>query len=610
MAGGTGRVDRPIADYALIGNGRTAALVARNGSIDWCCWPRFDSPAVFCRLLDAHHGGAFRVEPTTAYETSRSYIDQTNILATTFVTADGQVRITDFMPAPSDAGGSRVFPHRVLRKIEGLSGRVELEIEFRPTFDYARVPAELLLDPRGAVARTAEEALSLVSALPLEPHSGALAGRCTVAAGERIWLILTHSPRDGAENGLRFSDAEADAEFDRTIDYWNRWASACSYEGPYHEVVLRSALVLKLLIFEPSGGLIAAPTTSLPEEIGGVRNWDYRYSWLRDSGLMLDVMQQLGYHDESLHFIDWLEGICLGCSGNLQIMYTVDGSPVPAEEPLDHLGGYRGSRPVRIGNAAGQQTQRDAEGHILDAVFLCLERMPRPVRPELWNLLRWLANRVAADWREPDQGPWEVRGEPRHFLYSKLYCWVALDRAVRLAERAGLPGDLDRWRQERQAIREAVLTHGYHGEVGAFTQSFGSTVLDASALTIPLVELLPATDPRVGSTMEQVRKQLMRGGLVYRYLDDDGLPGREGSFALCSFWLVSNLAQAGRLDEARELFERVCGHANDLGLLAEEIAPDSGELLGNFPQGFTHLGLVRAALHIAGAEQLLNESGQ
>lgn len=289
--------------------------------------------------------------------------------------------------------------------------------------------------------------------------------------------------------------------------------------------------------------------------------------------------------------------------GDLQIMYAVDGRSVPDEELLNHLAGYRGSRPVRIGNRAGAQTQRDAAGHVVDAVVLCLERMPRRVRPELWRLLRQLADRAAAVWREPDQGPWEMSGKARHFLCSKLYCWVALDRAVRLAQRVGLTGDLQHWRREQETIRQVILAEGYCEEVGAFTQSFGSTTLDASVLTMPLVGFLPATDPRMVSTTDRIRRKLGRGSLLYRYLDDDGLPGREGSFSLCSFWLVSNLALAGRVQEAREAFEQICGHANDLGLMGEEIDPASGELLGNFPQGFTHLGLVRAALHIAEAQR-------
>jgi GH15 family glucan-1,4-alpha-glucosidase len=595
-----------IADYGIIGNGQTVALVSRGGSIDWCCWPRFDSPAVFCRLLDRDRGGFFRVEPVASYETSRSYASSTNVLVTTFRTSAGDVQVTDFMPAPSGASETeegRAFPHRILRKVEGTAGNVELEVEMRPSFDYARASATFEIRPEGALARHADEVLSLVSPVALHQRDEALRARVSIAHGECAWFSLTHAPADRAREGLNISRADVESQLQRTLDYWTRWSAVCQYEGPHRDLVVRSALVLKLLIFEPSGALVAAPTTSLPETIGGVRNWDYRYTWLRDSGLMLDMLQQLGYHEESLRFIDWLQGLDQDAKGHLRIMWSVGGKPVPREQLLEHLSGYKNSRPVRIGNNAADQVQQDAEGHVIDAVVLCLERMPRPIKPELWKLMQYFADRTAHTWQRPDHGPWEMRGEPQHYLYSKLYCWVALDRALRFAENGGLDADKDLWRKERDLVRAEILTRGYCEEQGAFTQSFGSKVLDASALTIPLVGFLPASDPRVRSTTERIQRELGRNGLLYRYLVDDGLSGQEGTFTLCTLWLVSNLAQAGKIDEARSLMERVCSYANDLGLLAEEIDPKTGELLGNFPQGFTHLGLVRAALHIAEAEK-------
>ena len=595
------RPESSIADFAIIGNGQTAALVDRRGSIDWCCWPRFDSPAVFCRLLDAERGSFFQIAPPQPFEVTRTYVGETNILMTTFSTATGQVRNQDFMPAPDDEDRQSI-PHRILRKIQGLRGSVELEVTFRPSFNFAQANAEFFCDSRGARAISEQGALSLVCPIPLQKQAEALVGRRVIEAGDELWIALTHCPPNDAEAHLDFTVDEAESEYHRTQDYWQRWLSKCIYDGPDQQLVRRSLLALKLLFFHPSGGLVAAPTTSLPEDIGGVRNWDYRYTWLRDSGLMLDVLQQLGYHDESLQFIDWLERLHTDEQTNLKIMYTVDGTTVPSERELDHLAGYRGSRPVRVGNAAADQIQLDVYGHVIDAVVLCIERMPRPVRPELWELLTAWADQAATHWRQPDRGPWEVRGEPQHFLYSKLYCWVALDRAVRLAEDNKLVGPLDRWRNERDAIRQAILAQGFHKELQSFTQTLDGATVDASVLTLPLNNFLSASDPRMLSTIQCVQSRLMDGGLLSRYTEDS-LPGTEGAFVLCCFWLVSNLALADCVEDARQLFDHVCGFANDVGLLAEEIDPDTGELLGNFPQGFAHLGLIRAALHLAEAER-------
>jgi alpha,alpha-trehalase len=587
-----------ISDYAVIGNGQTAALVDCGGSIDWCCWPRFDSPAVFCRLIDAKRGGNFRVAPTGTFRQCRSYVPETNILQTRFTTGSGKLLLTDLMPAPAERDGEQVFPHRILRLVECTDGQIELDIVFRPSFDYARTTPCFQEHPRGSIAYGENEALGLVSRLPLELHSQQAIGRFRVSAGHRFWLILTHGPSADADELIRFSEDDAETEYDRTLNYWRRWAGQCRYEGPYRQQVVRSALVLKLLIFQPEGGLIAAPTTSLPAEIGGERNWDYRYTWLRDSGLVLDSLQQLGYHNESMQFIDWLEKLCLGKEDELRVLYRVDGKPAPNEHVLEHLSGYRNSKPVRIGNGAAEQTQVDNYGQIVDAVLLCYKRMPRAMGPDVWRLLRKLVNRAAERWDEPDQGPWELRQPPQHHLYSKLYCWVGLDRAIRFAEQHGLPGEIDGWRTQRDAVRQEILSRGYTTSVGAFTQSFGSRHLDASALTVPLVGFLPADDDRVLSTLQRIERDLTEAGLVYRYRFDDGLPGSDSTFALCSFWLVMNYALVGLTEKARALFEHICRFANDVGLLSEQINPASRELLGNFPQGFTHLGLIRAALHL------------
>lgn len=602
---------RPIGDYALIGDGRTAALVARDGSVDWCCWPRFDSPAVFCRLLDARRGGWFQVSPVGAYGASRRYLEDGNVVATTFTTSSGTVRLTDLMPVPEarpPEGDGRAprreeSTGRLLRVVEGLDGEVEIEVTFRPTFSYARADTRLAPHPGGATARFGSELLALACPAPLaSDRAGALRGRVRVSAGDRLWLDLTYHA-GGDRSPAPFDPTEAEATLSRTLAHWRGQSALCSYEGPYRSLVHRSAMALKLLTYQPTGAIVAAPTTSLPEEIGGVRNWDYRYTWLRDAGLILYALQSIGYHDEATGFFGWLQRLCLHHRERIRIMYTVDGGECLPERTMDHLEGYRTSRPVRIGNGAAGQTQLDVYGGVLDAAHLHLEAMHKPTEPGLLEVFRLLADRAAARWREADQGVWEVRGGPRHFLYSKLLCWVALDRALRLAASEGLTGDLGHWRRTRDDIRQAILTRGYDPQLGAFTQALGEPVLDASALAIPLVGFLPPADPRVRSTVERIRERLTSGGLVYRYLAEDGLPGGEATFALCSFWLVDNLALAGRLDEARGLFEKIVGYANDLGLMSEEIAPESGELLGNYPQGFTHLALIGSAVNIAETEE-------
>jgi GH15 family glucan-1,4-alpha-glucosidase len=607
MEDGGGRGYRPIRDYALIGDAHTAALVATDGSIDWCCWPHFDSPAVLCRLLDAAKGGFFQVRPARNFNATRSYHGPTAVLATTFETDEGRARLTDFMPVERLAEGRRGedigSSHSILRMIEGLGGSLEIEVGFRPTFDYARAGAVITLSECGAVARSGGEALvlSCPAALSLD-DSGAARGRFRVSRGERVWLSLSYHAGVAPED-LKPRPADGEQQLKQTLEYWERWWCDCRYEGPYRDLVRRSALTLKLLTFEPTGALVAAPTTSLPEEIGGVRNWDYRYTWLRDSSLTIYALQLLGYEEEAADFFGWLDRLCITCRDHrLQIMYMIGGESHLPETTLDHLEGYRGSRPVRIGNAAFGQKQLDVYGEVLDAAHLYHEPTRRPVRPDWWDELSFMADETVKHWRDPDYGIWEVRGGPRHFLHSKLMCWVALDRAVRLAGSLKVKYDTSRWVAARERIRRAILEEGYDAEVGAFTQAFGEKALDASALSIPLTGFLPATDPRVRSTVERIRERLTSGGLVHRYLNEDGLPGGEATFAMCSFWLVDNIALQGRRDEARELFERVAAHASDTGLFAEEIDPSGGELLGNYPQAFTHLALIRSALHISKCE--------
>lgn len=608
----------PLSDYALIGNGQTAALVNRQGSMDWCCWPRFDSAASFCRLLDAKQGGYFQFAPTADFRVQRKYIHATNVLETTFTTDSGVVRLTDFMPAPrcneSETFGQQdkseddcLIPHRLLRRVQCLAGDVELRIVFQPTFDFARGRSQWHLHDHGAIATSQDESLALSSPIPLSLCDDAVTGNTRVSKDDDVWFVLTHGSPNEAEANLRLNPPDLQAELDRTVKFWRAWASQCCYDGPYRELVLRSALVMKLLIFQPTGAVVAAPTTSLPDQIGGERNWDYRFSWLRDSGLLLDALQQLGYHDESKKFIDWLGKLMSVHDHKLRIMYCIDGQQAPDEHSLPHLEGYRESRPVRVGNGATDQTQIDIYGHIIDAVVLCFERMPREISDQLWEDLKRLADHAASGWKDPDHGPWEMRGEAKHYLYSKLYCWVGLDRVIRFAEANGLNGEIDRWKRQRDEIRAKILESGYNPKIGAFTQVFGEQRLDATSLTIPLCGFLPAQDQRVLSTMRRTQQRLSENRLVYRYHNDDSLPGKDATFTLCGFWMVMNLAMAGEHDEAVQWFEHLCGFANDLGLMSEQIDASNGDLLGNFPQGYTHLGLVRAALHLQESERDQND---
>jgi GH15 family glucan-1,4-alpha-glucosidase len=594
-----------ISDYGAIGDCHTAALVSSEGSIDWCCLPHFDSDAVFCRILDYSRGGYFSLRPAGPFRSSRQYEPDSNILVTTFEAPGGAIRVIDCMPIEHATGGRRGSDvrtrHEILRTVEGLAGRVKVRLEFKPTFGFAAAVTTLEKTGEGCVARTDGGVLSLRT-----PDPGGLQIRddrvavveFTVAEGERRWIDANYVPRRGIDLPQSLTRDQAQAALARTREYWRRWSSLCSYDGPYRNLVLRSALTLKLLTFEPTGAIVAAPTTSLPEQIGGERNWDYRYTWLRDSALTLYALESVGYIEEAMDYWDWLERIPHGTDRPLPIMFTLEGTPLDGERELPHLEGYRGSRPVRVGNHASTQLQLDVFGEILDAAYLCTTRIKRPSQ-DLWPVLASLADRAAQRWKEPDQGLWEVRTGPRHFVYSKLLCWVALDRAVSLARTYQLAGSVDRWSRERDQIRSAILRHGYDEGLGAFAQAFDHAALDASALAIPLVGFLPATDPRMRSTIRAIRERLTANGLVYRYrVDDayDGIGGSEATFAMCTFWLVDNLALLGQKDEAAQMFERVVSYANDLGLFAEEIQAHTRDLLGNFPQGFTHLALIRSAV--------------
>ena len=591
----SGRGDLPIEAYGLIGDGRTAALVGSDGSVDWWCRPRFDSTAVFCRLLDAARGGTTRLGPVGRAVSQRRYVGPSGVLETTFEAASGSVRITDLLVAPEVVLGGA--GSRLLRLVEGVAGHVELELRFRPTFDFART--ETVTDPcaGGAIAVVGADALAVTGPMAFEAEpDGGVRGTREVVAGDRFWVLIG-DPEGGRPPSRLLRDADADLE--RTLASHRRWTATGSYDGPHAPAVERSAMTLRLLTHTPTGAPVAAPTTSLPEDPGGVRNWDYRFTWLRDAALGLTSLQRLGHHDEAMAFWSWLadRSAAAGPEG-MQISYRVDGAPVPPEEELGHLSGYGGARPVRVGNAAAAQRQHDVSGEVLDASWYCRQHMPGVEHP--YSSLARLADATSRTWRAPDRGIWELRSAPRHLLHSKLYAWVALDRAVRLAHSGALSGDAAGWSLERDRLAHAILSQGSDPTTGVFTSAFGSTEIDASVLAVPLVGFLPADDPRVIATVAAVRAHLEEDGLLYRYRRDDGLPGTEGAFLPCTFWLAEVLALQGAWDEAHAVFEQAAGCANDLGLLAEEVEPGSGRLLGNFPQAFSHLALVRAALRLSG----------
>jgi alpha,alpha-trehalase len=593
----------PISTYALLSDCHSVALVSRDGSIDWCCFHRFDARPVFARLLDWARGGHFRIAPTgRSYTLGRRYLPGTNVLETRLATSKGSITIVDCLAIrrgalAGDATQTRSH-HQLLRLVSCEDGEVEVAVEFAPRFDYGLTIPRLELHSNDlGVVYGGADALVVQSQIPLtQADVCGCGGTATLRAGDHAFVAVTYSLPHQLEVH-RLSLDEVAARIQRTIAFWQAWSGRCTYQGPYRDQVLRSALVVKALTNAPTGAIVAAPTTSLPEAVGGVRNWDYRYSWLRDAALNLYGLFTLGYTDEAHDFMDWLERTTAGRAEDLQIMYGVGGERLLPELEHGQLDGWRGSRPVRIGNAAATQFQLDVYGYLLDTAWLYY-RHGGQLTAAFWSLLRGAVEVVAARWTEPDEGIWEVRGGRRQFVFSKVMAWVAVDRAIRLARARGLPADLDRWSALRAGIRRQVERDGVDPASGALVQSFGSRALDAANLLVPLVRFLPADDARVRATIRRTADELTRDGLVYRYLEPDGLPGGEATFLICSFWLVDNLALAGEIGRARELFERLLGCANDVGLLAEQIDPASGELLGNFPQAFSHAGLIGAALNL------------
>jgi GH15 family glucan-1,4-alpha-glucosidase len=595
----------PIADYALIGDCRGAGLVSRDGSLDWLCLPRLDSPSIFSALLDAEGGGRFRIRPTAPFQPERRYVPDTNILETTFRTAAGVVVLRDLMPVASEDEKRRALvpDHQVLREVEGVAGEVELEVLYAPRPDYGR--SRPRLERRGALGLWCEAdgaALALQSDVPLAlTDDGRTAlGRGRLRAGQRAYVACTYSQE--APLVVAPLRALAPGLVDRSARWWRRWAERAAYQGPYREAIVRSALVLKLMAYAPSGAVVAAPTTSLPEKLGGTRNWDYRYCWLRDASFTLRALFELGYDEEAIAFLSWMLHATRLTWPELQVLYDVFGEARLPERELTHLEGYAGSRPVRIGNDAHGQLQLDVYGEVIDAVAHFARRGGRFDRDTV-RLLDGLGRTVVKRWREPDEGIWEGRSGRFHHTHSKVLCWVALDRLVQMHEAGQLDVRVDAFRAERDAIRAEVEQRGYNTRLGSYTQVFDGEELDASLLTLPIYGFIDGRDPRMRSTCARIHERLAHDSLVYRYqtTTDDGLPPGEGAFGICSFWAVECRARGGDVAGATAAFERLLGCANDVGLFAEEVDPETGAALGNFPQAFTHVGLINAALTLAEA---------
>ena len=599
-----------IENYGMIGDMHTVALVGIDGAIDWLCVPDFDSPSVFAAILDDEKGGRFRIAPTGEDVTCKQfYWPETNVLVTRFLAPDGSAELTDFMPAGRAVSGDG---HRlqIIRRIRAVRGTLTFRMDCRPAFNYATDPHETRITDDGATFVAPSLTIGLASAIPLQARDGAAVCDFTLSEGDAAVFVLRQvSPELGC--GYAVTPDDAEDLFRRTVAYWRGWIGQCRYSGRWREMVHRSALALKLLTYEPTGAIVAAPTCSLPEGVGGERNWDYRYTWIRDAAFTVYAFLRLGFTQEAERFMQFVASLCTapGPSGSLQIMYGIDGRKDLTERTLDHLDGYRGSRPVRVGNGAYDQLQLDIYGELMDAAYL-YNKHGAPISYDLWTSLRALTNWVCDNWRRTDEGVWEVRGGQQHFVYSKLMCWVALDRAIRLADKRSFPAPRERWQTVRDEIYEEIMAKGWSESRRAFVQHYGSESLDAANLMLPLTFFVSPTDPRMLKTLDATLQPPDKGGLtanslVYRYNveeTDDGLSGEEGTFNICTFWLVEAMTRAGRhdrkrLDEARLMFERMLGFANHVGLYAEETG-HHGEALGNFPQAFTHLSLISAAFNL------------
>ncbi len=602
---------KAISDYAAIGNLRSVALIGCDGSLDWCCFPHLDRASVFAAILDKKSGGRFRIRMSGQERGEQAYIKDSNVLETFFRDGEAGLTLTDVMPLWGDIRGcgASEAPGEIQRILHCWGGQVEVEVEWSPRFDYARARTRIERCPGGWLASGGDQIMVLAgledAEIGDEGHGPVLRARFRMGPGDKRALVTRW---DSCNTRCDINESLDVAE--RTARVWSDWAHM---EGTVHKhewagqwlpLIMRAELVCKMLIHADTGAITAAPTTSLPEHIGGVRNWDYRYSWIRDASMTAQALTSLGHGIEAMQFLHWMERVSAARAERgweLQIMYGLHGETNLDEYELGHLEGYKGSRPVRIGNLAARQFQLETYGEILNTAYE-LVRRGEQLEPSLWSFLGRVVDHVEEVWREPDHGIWEFRGEPQHLTYSKIMAWVVFDRALLLAEGHGFEGDVDRWRRDRDTIYDAVLERGYNRKIRAFTHAFDSEELDAANLRIPLLEFLPPDDSRVQETIDRTLSQLTEDGLVYRYRLDDGLPGEEGAFGLCTFWMVDVLCLSGRLQEARDVFERAVRHVNHVGLMAEQFDPRTGEHLGNFPQAFSHLGLINSALCLAWAE--------
>ena len=590
---------KPIRDYGIIGDEHSAALVGLDGSIDWCCFPRFDSPSVFAAILDDIKGGRFRISPKARHESRQEYLHHTNILVTTFTTDTGQATVTDFMPL-TESTRPGITPHEIHRVVQCTWGHVDLSCLFQPRFDYARAPLPWLgKSPDGVVVRAGEEVMALSTTLPLALDDGAAQATWTLRQGQEEVLVLAY----GAHHARPPSQRTSHEKLRRTRSYWEMLVSNLHYSGEWKEQVARSFLTLHLLLYRPTGALIAAPTTSLPEVMGGQRNWDYRYSWLRDASFTLGILYRLGDTREAEEFVRWLLSHIRKTPGKTHILYGIDEQSALTEQTLEHLEGYMGSGPVHIGNGAWNHLQIDVFGEVLLSLST-YQRYGGNFSPEMWSLVNEFAGVVSRSWRRRDRSIWEVRGKPQHFVYSKVMCWVALDRAIRLGRATGHPESTARWQRVADTIKAEVLKEGWSERKQSFVQRYGSDTLDASSLLLLQVDFLPAEDPRIQTTIKRTLDELGDGCLLRRYDmagTDDGLRGEEGAFTMLSFWLVGALLTGGQVQKGLDTFQEMLGYANHLGLFSEMIDPPSKAFLGNFPQAFSHIGLLHTARNLSRA---------